>query len=139
MVSPVTVPPGSGLEQAKDRDPTPVIPAGTAAAECPEEEEPPAWEAPAAQIPQRAPSPQDRRGGRLTTRRHEAAKQTSPVTVLQQCPGMGPGVPSHKTLSFLSPVDGRPPERPAVLTCVAETGALSPDGGDQAPRPAVLP
>ena len=52
------VPPGSGLEQAEDRDPTPVIPAGTAAAECPEEEEPPAWEAPTAQISQRAPSPQ---------------------------------------------------------------------------------
>ena len=37
------VPPGSGLEQTKDRDPTPVIPpAGTAAAECPEGVEPPA-------------------------------------------------------------------------------------------------
>jgi hypothetical protein len=33
-------------------------------ADCPGEEEPPAWEAPAAQISQRAPSPQGR--GRLT-------------------------------------------------------------------------
>ena len=49
------------------------------------------------------------------------------------------GAPGSKTLSFLIPVYGRPPERPAVLTCVAQTGALSPDGGDQAPRPAVLP
>ena len=52
--------------------PRPSSPAGTAAAECPEEEEPPAWEAPAAQISQRAPSPQGR--GRLTMR-HKAAKQ----------------------------------------------------------------
>ena len=43
----------------------PSSPTGTAAAECPGEEEPPAWEAPAAQISQRAPSPQGR--GRLTT------------------------------------------------------------------------
>ena len=54
--------------------PHPSSPAGTAAAECPEEAEPPAWEAPAAQISQRAPSPQGR--GRLTMR-HKAAKQTS--------------------------------------------------------------
>jgi len=45
VVSPA---PRSGLEQTKDGDPTPVVPAGTAAAECPEEAEPPAWEAPAA-------------------------------------------------------------------------------------------
>ena len=69
MVSPV--PPGSGLEQAKTEIPRPSSPAGTAAAECPEGVEPPAGEAPAAQISQRAPSPQGR--GRLTMR-HEAAK-----------------------------------------------------------------
>jgi len=34
----------------------PSSPTGTAAAECPGEEEPPAWEAPAAQISPRAPS-----------------------------------------------------------------------------------
>jgi hypothetical protein len=33
---------------------------GTAAVECPGEEEPPAWEAPASQISRRAPSPQGR-------------------------------------------------------------------------------
>ena len=38
----------------------PSSPTGTAAAECPGEEEPPAWEAPAAQSFQRAPSPQGR-------------------------------------------------------------------------------
>ena len=37
--------------------PHPSSPAGTAAAECPGEEEPPAWEGRAAQISQRAPSP----------------------------------------------------------------------------------
>ena len=66
----------AGTKRNKQRTeiPRPSSPAGTAAAECPEEEEPPAWEAPTAQISQRAPSPQGR--GRLTMR-HKAAKQTS--------------------------------------------------------------
>ena len=60
--------PRSGLEQTKDGHPS--SPAGTAAAECPEGVEPPAGEAPAAQISQRAPSPQGR--GRLTARGRKA-------------------------------------------------------------------
>ena len=70
VVSPV--PPGPGWTKQRTEIPRPSSPAGTAAAECPEEAEPPAWEAPAAQISQRAPSPQGR--GRLTMR-HKAAKQ----------------------------------------------------------------
>ena len=72
VVSPV--PPGPGWNKQRTEIPRPSSPAGTAAAECPEGAEPPAWEAPAAQISQRAPSPQGR--GRLTMR-HKAAKQTS--------------------------------------------------------------
>ena len=72
VVSPV--PPGPGWNKQRTEIPRPSSPAGTAAAECPEEEEPPAWEAPTAQISQRASSPQGR--GRLTMR-HKAAKQTS--------------------------------------------------------------
>ena len=70
VVSPV--PPGPGWNKQRTEIPRPSSPAGTAAAECPEGAEPPAWEAPAAQISQRAPSPQGR--GRLTMR-HQAAKQ----------------------------------------------------------------
>ena len=63
-------PPHPGLEQRRSHNLH--SPAGTAAAECPEEEEPPAWEAPAAQISQRAPSPQGR--GRLTNGTTAASK-----------------------------------------------------------------
>jgi len=35
-----------------------------------------------------------------------------------------------KALSVFSLVSGRPPERPVVLTCVAQTGVVSPGGGD---------
>ena len=41
-------------------------------------------------------------------------------------PGMG-----LKTLSLVS---GGPPERPVVLTCVAQTGVMSPGGDEQATR-----
>ena len=80
MVSPV--PPGPGWNKQRTEIPRPSSPAGTAAAECPEGAEPPAWEAPAAQISQRAPSPQGR--GRLTMRPC-AAKQR------RRQPGNGEG------------------------------------------------
>ena len=49
------------------------------------------------------------------------------ITIIQ--PGMG-----FKTLSFFSPVSGGPPERPVALTCVAQTGVVSPGGDEQATR-----
>ena len=60
-------PPGPGWNKQRAEIPRPSSPAGTAAAGCPEREEPPAGlEAPAAQISQGAPSPQGR--ARLTMR-----------------------------------------------------------------------
>ena len=49
------------------------------------------------------------------------------ITIIQ--PGMG-----FKTLSFFRPVSGGPPERPVALTCVAQTGVVSPGGDEQATR-----
>jgi hypothetical protein len=48
-------------------------------------------------------------------------------------PSYSPGM-RFKTLSFFSPVSGGPPERPVVLTCVAQTGVMSPGGDEQATR-----
>ena len=54
---------------------------------------------------------------------HSRAPPVVCITIIQ--PGMG-----FKTLSFFSLVSGGPPERPVVLTCVAQTGVVSPGGGD---------
>ena len=41
---------------------------------------------------------------------------------------------SHICFQFFSPVSGGPPERPVALTCVAQTGVVSPGGDEQATR-----
>ena len=58
---------------------------------------------------------------------HSRAPPVVCITIIQ--PGMG-----FKTLSFFSPVSGGPPERPVALTCVAQTGVVSPGGDEQATR-----
>ena len=97
VVSPV--PPGPGWNKQRTEIPRPSSPAGTAAAECPEGAEPPAWEAPAAQISQRAPSPQGR--GRLTMRPC-AAKQR------RRQPGNGEGRRGGRGGSWPPPQRCRP-------------------------------
>ena len=71
--------------------------------------------------------------------RHEAAKQTSPVTVLQQCPGMGPRVP--RPLVFLSRyMAGHPRGRQCSLASRRQahcrlTAAIRPLGPRYYPEP----
>jgi len=48
-------------------------------------------------------------------------------------PSYSPGWGSRPLIVF-SPVSGGPPERPVALTCVAQTGVVSPGGDEQATR-----
>jgi len=75
-------------------------------------------------------SPNMRQGGLLIARDHDytphsiPTQERHPTQERWSVPGMG-----FKTLSFFSLVSGGPPERPVALTCVAQTGVVSPGDG----------
>ena len=93
-------PPPSSLSISRLKTiPRPSSPAGTAAAECPEVAEPPAWEAPAAQISQRAPPPQARRRAADDSLCGTKGRRAISVSCLFQ-PGSGGNQRDHPELSL---------------------------------------
>ena len=77
-------------------------------------------------LPQQAGRAADCQGPHATFNPHSRALSVG-------CNAIQPRMGS-KTISCFSPAFGGPPKKPAVLNCVAKTGVVSADGGNQAPR-----